>query len=763
LNRLSFRLLALLGTALLGAACGKPVALPPADAGAPTALPPPSCLDNDGDGFPGTGNCAGVARVDCNDQDPAVYPGAPELCDGLDNDCDGVVDNDIVYRDFFVDADGDGYGAKGSPPERRCEPTVAGKVANQTDCDDSDPAIHPGATEVCNGADDNCNGTADEGLTFSDYYPDFDLDTYGSKTAAPVRSCKPLAGKVANNTDCNDNNAAIHPGATELCNNLDDNCNAQIDEGNPGGGGACSTGQFGVCAAGTLTCQTGTLNCVRNSSPSAEVCDGLDNDCNNQVDETFPNKGLACSAGLGVCARPGTYQCKADKSGTECPIAAGAPTAAACDGLDNDCDGIVDEPFLASTQDLGAVAWQAIEFAPWYYSAGGCAGGVNGTGTDALAGGALAMAKGSAGIALQRLDSTGALLGVATQPTSLSYTDVGIAQAGDAYLIAGLYGASPELDLYLMDAATGAERTHLWSQFNAGSGNSIDSLRVVRGNGNRVVLLWREVVGTATRLRLARVQPNWDGTSWTIRNAGGAVAPITSAIVPTGTTVLAGLGADSSHDDTGASQTCPAAAGLRNLMVSYLSSAQSLNAFGIWEDGSGKSAETVIRTETSPRVLAEPEVTFFRAASADQFFIGYVTQDPGTTPPQADLDFYMTNATSWHYAYLTYATQNGVASIRRPRASATPTHVFVSALRYVADATAFKRQVMTRNIDLTGARDPSSTTVELSATQGGCGTDPACRPGDKDGLTSWAAKGRLFYSGSGSSPMGTYSSALTCQ
>ncbi|MHB8876415.1 MAG: putative metal-binding motif-containing protein [Myxococcaceae bacterium] len=749
---------------LVAAACGKPGPgpSPVPDAGKPP-LPTDSCIDNDGDGIAGTGSCAAVSPVDCKDTDPNVFPGGPELCDGVDNNCDGTADENVGYRDFFPDGDADGFGAKGSTPEKSCEAGVPGKVANQGDCLDSDPAVKPGVTELCNGRDDNCDGSSDEGLTFTDYYPDFDGDTYGSSSAAAVSACQAIAGKVTDHSDCNDSNGSIRPGAAEVCNNQDDNCDGTPDEGNPGGGGACDTGQAGVCAAGASTCQSGTLNCVRNTGPSAELCDGLDNNCNNQVDEAFTNKGQACTSGAGVCARTGTYGCKADLTGTECSATAGSPTAAACDGLDNDCDGVVDEPALTSTSDLESTAWQDLEFSPRYYSSAGCAGGVNG-GTDALVGGALAMAKGGSGVWMHRLSSTGTVLGSAVQASSLAYTDIGIAQAGDGYVIAGIWGSSPEIDLYLMDGATGAKRTYLYSQFKPGVGNSIDSLRVVRGNGNRVVLVWREVITgatPATRIRVARVEPNFDGTTWTIRNAGGAVSPITSVIVPTGATVLAGLGADSSHDETGSSQTCQTATSLRNLLVSYLTSAQSLNAFGIWEDGTGKSVETVVRTVSSSQVLAEPEVTSFRAGGADQWFIGYVTQLPGTL--QADLNYYMSNATGWHYAYLSYATENGAASILRPRASATSTHVFFSALRYVVDASGFKRQVMTRNIDLTGNRDPISQTVEVSATSGACGTDSACRPGNKDGLTSWAAKDRLFYSGSGSAPVGTYSSRMSCQ
>src|SRR5262245_44469098 len=80
--------------------------------------------------------------------------------------------------------------------------------------------------------------------------------------------------------DCDDSNPDVHPGAPEVCNGIDDDCDTQTDEGNPGGGAACSTGQQGRCAAGTETCVQGSLTCVRNENPSSEVCTGgVDEDC----------------------------------------------------------------------------------------------------------------------------------------------------------------------------------------------------------------------------------------------------------------------------------------------------------------------------------------------------------------------------------------------------------------------------------------------------------------------------------------------------
>ena len=729
-------------------------------------------LDADGDGFGASGSSPEVAcsppsgrvpnALDCNDGSAAVRPGVAEVCNGVDDDCSGTADDGLTFLDYYPDVDGDGFGASGSNPISACAPVV-GRVADARDCNDANAQVKPGATEVCNGVDDDCEGGVDEGLPTQSYYPDADSDGYGAQGTAPQASCGPVLGKVTNNLDCNDGLASVRPNATETCNGSDDDCDGTADEGNPGGGAPCSTGQSGVCSAGRVTCQAGGLQCVRQVAPSTEVCNDLDDDCDGNTDEDWANKGQACSAGLGVCQRAGTWVCLGNGTGTACSAVAGSPTAPACDGLDNDCDGVADEPALAGTSNLStASAWQDVEVAPYYFSAAGCAGGANGSGTDALAGGALALGGGAGGFYVQVLDAQGAPVGTpVAAASSLRYADVALAQAGDAFLLAGLYeigGVGRELDLYLMDGATGAKRAYLWSQFN--TGNTLDSLRLVRGNGRRVTALWREA---GVGLKLARFEACWNGTTstWEIKGAGCGAVAATTLVASTG--LPAGVGADSTHQDWGSSQSCPSTSALRKLGVAYLGSSTTLSHFTVNEDGSGKSTETVVRSETSPRALEEPEVAFYRSASADQFFVAYVTRNPNGSPANADLNYWMTTDPAWNYAYLQYATDNGVGSIVRPRASATSSRLWVSAHRWVSDASGFLRQVMTRRVDFTGAKDPASTSVELSATAGSCGTDPACRPGDKWGLTHHAPFGRVYFAGSGTAPTGTYTAQLTCQ
>ncbi len=132
-----------------------------------------------------------------------------------------------MLNTYYRDADGDTYGNPIVTTLASTQP--AGYVSDSSDCNDSNASMHPGATEICNLVDDNCNGQVDEGVQ-NTYYRDADADTYGS-VSPTTQACTAPAGYVSNSSDCNDSNASVHPGATEVCNGIDDNCNSQIDEG----------------------------------------------------------------------------------------------------------------------------------------------------------------------------------------------------------------------------------------------------------------------------------------------------------------------------------------------------------------------------------------------------------------------------------------------------------------------------------------------------------------------------------------------------
>lgn len=175
-----------------------------------------AALDNDSDTYDNT--------VDCNDSDPAINPGATEICDGLDNNCDGNTDEGITLNTYYLDFDTDGYGTVDSSITSCVLVAPVGYSANSSDCNDSNIAINPGIAEICDGIDNNCAGGVDEGLTLNTYYQDLDADNYGNP-AVSVSDCAAPIGYVSNNGDCDDNNILINPLMTDNTgNSIDENC-----------------------------------------------------------------------------------------------------------------------------------------------------------------------------------------------------------------------------------------------------------------------------------------------------------------------------------------------------------------------------------------------------------------------------------------------------------------------------------------------------------------------------------------------------------
>jgi len=269
---------------------------------------------------------------DCNDIDPTINPrapeicgdgvdndcdsqideGFPEICDGEDNDCDGQIDEGIGQI-WYRDEDSDGYGNPAISTQSCSQPS--GYVQNSGDCADWDPAINPGAPDICDGIDNDCDGQIDEGVT---WYRDADGDGYGNPSVS-IQSCSQPTGYVSQGGDCNDNDPAINPGALDRClggDGIDNNCNGQIDEGMP------------------------------------EICNAIDDNCNGQIDEGLFQDWYYDSDGDGY-GDPSIhlYRCQVpagfvlndlDCDDSDPTIYPGAPEI--CDdGKDNDCDGEIDE------------------------------------------------------------------------------------------------------------------------------------------------------------------------------------------------------------------------------------------------------------------------------------------------------------------------------------------------------------------------------------------------------------------------------------
>ena len=316
------------------------------------------CVDTDGDGY-GVGCDQGL---DCDD---SLTTG------GACNDS---------CSDWYRDADGDTYGDASNVLAACSQP--AGFVTNHTDCDDTRAAVNPGATEVCNGVDDNCVGGIDEGLTAplcakqsgvcagarqtcggtsgwlactdanylawnaayepteatcdgldndcdasvdegvqTSYYPDADGDTYGSSTATAVMACTAPANHVLNHTDCDDTRAAVHPGATELCDGLDNDCDASTDDGSAEAwlGQACDGTDADLCNEGTFSCTLGAKTCSDPNDIDLDLCDGLDNDCDGVIDAGTCGANASCYDAGGTQAAT----CECDSGYVELPAEPG--------------------------------------------------------------------------------------------------------------------------------------------------------------------------------------------------------------------------------------------------------------------------------------------------------------------------------------------------------------------------------------------------------------------------------------------------------
>ena len=226
--------------------------------------------------------------VDCNDNNASINPNADELCDNADNDCNQNT-ADGVDEPGYGDQTNCGFGECASVGVFTC---VNGNMADT--CQPGPPAI-----ETCDGLDNDCNNVIDNGALLT-FFQDFDVDTYGNPIIIQ-QACQAPQGYVANDDDCDDNNLSINPAAAEICDQVDNNCNGQIDEGNVCDGGCQDQDQDEVC-------------------DNEDLCDG------------FPNVD---NDGDGIC-----------NSEDECP-----DDAANDNDNDNVCDGIDECPGFDDSQD----------------------------------------------------------------------------------------------------------------------------------------------------------------------------------------------------------------------------------------------------------------------------------------------------------------------------------------------------------------------------------------------------------------------------
>jgi hypothetical protein len=341
-------------------------------------------FDQDGDGFT---VCAG----DCDDLNDQVFTGATEICgNGIDEDCDGVDDAGSI---FYADADGDGFGDVNVTITDCNAPS--GYVADNTDCNDLDLNIYPGALEVCgNGIDEDCDGADDIANTF---YADVDGDGFGNP-ASPITACNALVGYVVDNTDCDDAIQSTYPGAPEVCGNgIDEDCDGSDDVGNTfyadvdgdGFGDAASTIVSCNAPTGYVADNTDCNDALASAFPGGiETCgNGIDEDCNGSdlactdilgcTDINACNYDVTATQDDGSCVGPVIYYADNDGDGfgdgaisivdciqpagfvtdnTDCAdgLAAINPAAAEiCNGFDDNCDNTIDEGF---DQD-GSLRW----------------------------------------------------------------------------------------------------------------------------------------------------------------------------------------------------------------------------------------------------------------------------------------------------------------------------------------------------------------------------------------------------------------------
>jgi len=323
--------------------------------------------------------------TDCDDLRPSVYPSAIELCDGLDNNCNTAIDDGLVFQDFWIDGDGDGFGnpqlqvqACSAPPETA---TVPG------DCNDGVAEINPAASEICDEIDNDCDGLLDDadslpfvdgGLdpsTTTEWYPDADGDTYGDRDSS-INACAPPQGFLSDNSDCNDADEEINPDAQEVCDGIDNDCDQLYDDSDDTLDVSTQTEWFldedadgyGVPGTGFLTCTSPWFY-----STNDQDCDDAEPLVLSEADTVWLADADGDGYGTGTpsepgCTPPDPTGWASAVAGEDCvddddTINPGALEI--CDTIDNDCDELIDDDDLWNED--GGVSIDSMS--PWWVDA----------------------------------------------------------------------------------------------------------------------------------------------------------------------------------------------------------------------------------------------------------------------------------------------------------------------------------------------------------------------------------------------------------
>ena len=259
------------------------------------------------------------AGTDCDDGSSVIHPGQAEECDHLDNNCDGTVDEGVSSV-WYVDADSDGYGDPTNDAED-CEAPM-GYVADNTDCNDHNARAWPENDEICDGVDNDCDGSVDEDLSTTYYYVDEDDDGFGNNDVG-IYACSQPSDYVTLGDDCDDTDPFRYPTAVEADNGIDDNCDGIVDgtldiddddDGYSETDGDCDDTDSAV------------------NPDAVEVSNGIDDDCDTLADDgtdTGDDDGDGWTEATGDCN---------DADSTVHPEA-----TETVDSRDEDCDGTVDE------------------------------------------------------------------------------------------------------------------------------------------------------------------------------------------------------------------------------------------------------------------------------------------------------------------------------------------------------------------------------------------------------------------------------------